>query len=252
MVALTRYDCMIGSTALMRQALSQVINHISQRTVMGQRLIDQPLMQNVVVDMALDWVGALALTARMAHALDQPKDEAEQHFIRLMTAVGKYWICKQAMAVTAEAAECLGGAGYIEDHINARLFREAPVNSIWEGSGNVQCLDVIRALHKSPEIWPTITCLLSQATGKNNDYDHQVIPFIDRTNVTELDAFEARTWVSHLAVLMQAALLLKHGQPQWAEAYCHGRLRQRPFGPYGQLPKSIDSASLIKQILTNY
>jgi len=251
MVALTRYDCMTGSTALMRQALSQVVNHIAQRKVMGHSLIDQPLMQNVVVDMALDWVGALALTARMANALDQADDPKEQHFIRLMTAVGKYWICKQAMAVTAEAAECLGGAGYIEDHINARLFREAPVNSIWEGSGNVQCLDVIRALQKSPEVWPVITHMLQQANGKNTTYDQVLEPFLAQTNPHQLEPYVARSWVSQLAILMQAALLLQHGQAQWAQAYCQGRLQQNLFGPYGQLPNDVDTGHLIRQILIN-
>lgn len=249
MVALTRYDCMIGSTALMRQALAQVVNHISQRKVMGQLLIDQALMQNVVVDMALDWVGALALTARMAHALDHNDQETEQHIIRLLTAVGKFWICKQAMAVTAEAAECLGGAGYIEDHINARLFREAPVNSIWEGSGNVQCLDVIRALQKSPEVWPTITHLLQQANGKHAGYDQSLSQFLQETDISQLKPYGARHWVARLAVLVQAALLLQHGHSEWAQAYCDARLLHPAFGPYGQLPRGIDTDDLIRKVL---
>ena len=248
MVALTRYDCMIGSTALMRQALSQVLNHISQRQVMGQLLIDQPLMQNVVVDMALDWVGALALTSRLAHALDQPDNPAEQAFVRLMTAVGKYWICKQAMQLTAEAAECLGGAGYIEDHILARLYREAPVNSIWEGSGNVQCLDVIRALHKAPEIWPVICQVLEQAVGNQIIYDQRLETFLKR-QPESIEPHAARNWVSELAVLMQAALLIVHDQPDWGEAYCIGRLQHHRFGAYGQLPREVDVATLINRIL---
>jgi len=248
MVALTRYDCMIGSTALMRQALSQVLNHISQRQVMGQLLIDQPLMQNVVVDMALDWVGALALTSRLAHALDQPDNPTEQAFVRLMTAVGKYWICKQAMQLTAEAAECMGGAGYIEDHILARLYREAPVNSIWEGSGNVQCLDVIRALHKEPDIWPVICQVLKQAIGNQTIYDQRLESFL-KQQPESVEPFAARSWVSELAVLMQAALLIRHDQPDWAAAWCLGRLQSRRFGAYGQLPGEIDVATLINRIL---
>ncbi|WP_223786725.1 acyl-CoA dehydrogenase family protein [Marinicella meishanensis] len=249
MVALTRYDCMIGSTALMRQALAQVVNHISQRQVMGQLLIDQALMQNVVVDLALDWVGALALTARMAQALDHSDQPTEQHLIRLLTSVGKFWICKQAMAVTAEAAECLGGAGYIEDHINARLFREAPVNSIWEGSGNVQCLDVIRALQKSPEVWPTLTQLLQQAAGQHAGFDRSLSQFLEDSDIQQLQPFAARHWVSRLAVLTQAALLLQHGHPEWAQAYCDARLESAVFGPYGQLPRSVDTDDLIRKIL---
>lgn len=249
MVALTRYDCMIGSTALMRQALSQVINHISQRTVMGKKLIDQPLMQNVVVDMALDWVGALALTSRLAHALDQNHDPAEQAFVRLMTAVGKYWICKQAMMLTAEACECMGGAGYIEEHINARLYREAPVNSIWEGSGNVQCLDVLRALQKQPDSWTAVSQMLQQACGTQDIYDQQVMQFIEHQHPAQVDTYRARSWVSELAMFMQAGLLLQHDQPDWAEAYCIGRLSKPRFGAYGQLPKLIDTATLINRIL---
>lgn len=150
MVAMTRFDCMIGSSALMRQALTQAAHHCAYRKVGGRVLAEQPLMQNVLADLALESEAALALTLRMGHALDRAHDEQEEKFARLVTAVGKYWICKRAPAMINEASECMGGAGYVEETILPRLYREAPVNSIWEGSGNVQCLDVLRALSKEP------------------------------------------------------------------------------------------------------
>ncbi|KEZ72441.1 acyl-CoA dehydrogenase, partial [Pseudomonas syringae pv. syringae FF5] len=150
MVAMTRFDCMIGSSALMRQALTQATHHCAHRAVSGRLLAEQPLMQNVLADLALESEAALALTLRMGRALDHQDDDHEKRFVRLVTAVGKYWICKRAPAMINEAAECLGGAGYVEDSILPRLYREAPVNSTWEGSGNVQCLDVLRTLSKEP------------------------------------------------------------------------------------------------------
>ena len=142
MVAMTRFDCMVGSSALMRQALTQASHHCAHRTVGGRVLAQQPLMQNVLADLALESEAALALSLRMGQALDHPHDPQQAKFSRLVTAVGKYWICKRAPAMINEAAECMGGAGYVEDSILPRLYREAPVNSTWEGSGNVQCLDV--------------------------------------------------------------------------------------------------------------
>lgn len=247
MVALTRYDCMIGSTALMRQAITQAIHHVRQRKVMGQLLVEQPLMQNVLADLCLEWAGALALTARMASALDQADNHKEQLFVRLMTAVGKFWICKQAQVVIGEASECMGGAGYIEDHIMARLYREAPVNSIWEGSGNVQCLDVMRALNKSPESWDVVVENLQQAVGKHVVYDQQLEQFLTHDDPKSLTAYAARAWVSKLAVMMQAATLLQSGDPLWADAYCHGRLGRSVYGPFGQLPAQINAAQLIAE-----
>jgi len=249
MVALTRYDCMIGSTALMRQAITQAIHHVRQRQVMGQLLVDQPLMQNVLADLCLEWAGALALTARMAHALDHLEDPKEQMYVRLMTAVGKFWICKQAQSVIGEAAECMGGAGYIEDHVPSRLYREAPVNSIWEGSGNVQCLDVLRALNKTPECWDVIKENLHQANGNNPAYDQHLEQFLSQANPSQLHDYDARSWVSQLAVLMQAATLLQHGEPFWADAFCQGRLGRLVYGPFGQLPEGIDVASLLQETL---
>lgn len=162
----------------------------------------------------------------------KPVTLTSQAFVRLMTTVGKYWICIHALQVTAEVAECMGGAGYIEDHMLARLYREAPVNSIWKGSGNVQCPDVIRALHKQPEFWLVICQLLQQAFGSQPTYDQRLEAFL-KQQPESIDPFDARNWVSDLAVLIQAALLIVHDQPDWAEACCLGRLSNLRFGAYG-------------------
>jgi putative acyl-CoA dehydrogenase len=159
MVALTRFDCMIGSSALMRQALTQAAHHCAYRQVSGRVLVEQPLMQNVLADLALESEAALALTLRLARALDHAHDEQEEKFARLATAIGKYWICKRAPAMINEAQECLGGAGYVEDTLLPRLYREAPVNSIWEGAGNVQC---------------STYCAHSRASGRVGSAVHRV------------------------------------------------------------------------------
>jgi putative acyl-CoA dehydrogenase len=153
MVAQTRLDCMMGSAGLMRQALSQAIHHCTHREAFGKRLIEQPLMINVLADLALEIEAAVALSMRLAWAFDATArgDEHGKRLARLMTPIGKYWVCKRTPSLVNEAQECLGGAGYVEEHILPRLYRQAPLNSIWEGSGNVQCLDVLRAISRDPE-----------------------------------------------------------------------------------------------------
>src|SRR5690606_17341012 len=145
----TRLDCAIGSAGLMRQALAQAVHHARHRTAFQRKLIDQPLMTNVLADLALESEAALALTMRLARAYDET-DEAATAFRRVVTPAAKFWICKRAPYVVCEAMEVLGGSGYIEESIMPRLYREAPVNSIWEGSGNVMCLDVLRAIARTP------------------------------------------------------------------------------------------------------
>src|SRR6185437_1222916 len=143
----TRLDCAIGSSSLMRQAVAQAVHHAMHRTAFQKKLVDQPLMTNVLADLALEAEAAAVLTFRLARAYDE-SDQAAQVFRRVMTPAAKFWICKRALTVTGEAMEVLGGSGYIEESIMPRLYREAPVNSIWEGSGNVMCLDVLRALDR--------------------------------------------------------------------------------------------------------
>src|SRR6218665_1922975 len=208
MVSMTRFDCMVGSSALMRQALSQAAHHCAYRKVGGRVLAEQPLMQNVLADLALESEAALALTMRMGKALDNPHDEQEDKFARLVTAIGKYWICKRAPAMINEAAECMGGAGDVEDSILPRLYREAPVNSTWEGSGNVQCLDVLRALSKEPGVLEALFAELGDGHG-----DARLKAHIQRLQAAFRDTadiqYRARQLTEDVAVALQAKLLLE-------------------------------------------
>ena len=176
MVALTRQDCMIGSSSLMRQALVQAIHHTRYRVAFGKKLIDQPLMKNVLADLALESEAHTALTARIARAVDGSMrgDEAEAAFARMGTAIGKYWVCKRGAVFVNEAQECLGGAGYVEEASLARLYRQAPLNSIWEGSGNIQCLDVLRAAMKEPASLQAVFGEVKAAEGQNKHLDTEI------------------------------------------------------------------------------
>ncbi|TBW35622.1 DNA alkylation response protein [Azotobacter chroococcum] len=243
MVGLTRFDCMIGSSALMRQALTQALHHCAHRLVGGQVLIEHALMQNVLADLALESEAALALTLRLARALDHGEDERERLLARLLTAIGKYWICKRAPEMIGEAAECLGGAGYVEEGILPRLYREAPVNSIWEGSGNVQCLDVLRVLGKEPQ---ALEALFDELDGGHGDARLKArIEWLrkalaDRTEIH----YCARRLVEELAVTLQAGLLLEAGNAAVSDAFIHSRLGEGGR-VYGTLPRGLDVAGLL-------
>lgn len=249
MVAMTRYDCMIGSSALMRQATVQVLHHITHRKVFGELLIDQPLMQNVVADLCLESVAALALTARVAHALDRQELQHERNLVRLLTAVGKYWICKRASMHIGEAQECLGGIGYVEELPLARLYREAPVNSIWEGSGNVQCLDVIRAIHKSPDCYQSFIKELEQARGGQPLFD-QALDELKGLSTDDLTQVSARHWVEKMAKTMQAAQLILMNNNLISDAYCEARLAPSSGLCFGQLPDSHDFKAILNRSFT--
>ncbi|WGK62605.1 isovaleryl-CoA dehydrogenase [Halopseudomonas sp. SMJS2] len=245
MVALTRFDCMIGSSSLMRQALTQATHHCAHRNVGGRPLIEQPLMQNVLADLALESEAALALTMRMASALDHADDPHEAGFARLVTAIGKYWICKRAPAMINEAQECLGGAGYVEDSILPRLYREAPVNSIWEGSGNVQCLDVLRALSKEPGIVEMLFAELGDGAG-----DRQLQAHINKLQQQFADKddiqYRARQLTEDVAVALQAKLLLEAGNNTVSDAFIASRLQDHGR-VYGTLPRGLDVRALVER-----
>lgn len=225
MVALTRLDCMIGSASMMRQALTQALNHVRQRAAFGRLLIDQPLMRNVLADLALENEAAVALTMRVAAAVDaSPRDEQEAAFARITTAIGKYLICKRGPLVTNEAQECLGGLGYVEENILPRLYRQAPLNSIWEGSGNVQCLDVLRALRREPETRDALFAELTAARGLNSDYDRQLDWLAQGfAEPNELE-MRSRLLVERTGMALQASLLLRSNQPGIGDAFCRARL----------------------------
>ncbi|MCM2330225.1 putative acyl-CoA dehydrogenase [Geopseudomonas sagittaria] len=243
MVALTRFDCMTGSAALMRQALSQALHHCAQRQVGGRVLEAQPLMQNVLADLALDSEAALALSLRLGHALERPEDEQERHFARLLTAVGKYWVCKRAPAFIGEAQECLGGAGYVEESILPRLYREAPVNSIWEGSGNVQCLDVLRTLEKVPAVAEALFAELGDGHGDAR-LKAQVLRLKLALQDREGLEYRARQLCGEIAVALQASLLLQGAPQVVSDAFIAARV-DASAPVYGCLPRGVEVAALL-------
>ena len=243
MVALTRFDCMTGSAALMRQALSQALHHCAQRQVGGRALEAQPLMQNVLADLALESEAALALSLRLGHALERPEDEQERHFARLLTAVGKYWVCKRAPAFVNEAQECLGGAGYVEESILPRLYREAPVNSIWEGSGNVQCLDVLRALEKTPAVVEALFAELADGHGEAR-LKAQVLRLKHALHDRDGLEYRARQLTGEIAVALQAGLLLQGAPQVVSDAFLAARVGA-PATVYGCLPRGVEVAALL-------
>lgn len=243
MVAMTRFDCMIGSSALMRQALTQATHHCAHRKVGGRVLNEQPLMQNVLADLALESEAALALTLRMGRALDHLDDSHEARFARLVTAVGKYWICKRAPAMINEAAECLGGAGYVEDSILPRLYREAPVNSTWEGSGNVQCLDVLRALSKEAGMLDMLFEELGDGHGDRHLAAHIDLLKSAFKNPADIQ-YRARQLTEDIAVALQAKLLLEGGDAAVSDGFITGRLLSSGR-VYGALPAGVDVVTLV-------
>ena len=199
MVSLTRFDCMIGSAAGMRMAASQALHHCSIRQAFGRVLNEQPLMQNVLADLAIESEAALVTGMRMARALDNAVDEREALFMRLGVAVGKYWVCKRAPNHAYEAMECIGGSGVMEDSMMPRLYREAPVNAIWEGSGNVQCLDVLRAMQKSPRVVEVFLDELGTARGAHAALDRNIQRLQQDLTAPEDFEYRARDIVDRMA-----------------------------------------------------
>lgn len=222
MVAMTRFDCMVGSSALIGLAAAQAIHHTGGREVFGKNLHQQPLMQNVLADLALESEAGLAISMRLAHALDNQQDEHEQLLVRLGTAIGKYWICKRTSQHTAEAMECIGGVAVVEDNVLPRLYREAPVNAIWEGSGNVQCLDVARAIQKEPRTLEAFVAELEKASGKLKEYDDSLK--LLKQQLSSINESQLRRLVEQLAKQWQAATLILHSDPKISEAFVSSRL----------------------------
>lgn len=245
MVALTRYDCMIGSSAGMRQAVAQATHHCAGRSAFGRKLVDQPLMQNVLADMALEAEAAIALTLRLGRALDNGADEHEAKLTRIATGIGKYWICKRAPQLAYESMECLGGMGVMDDTIMPRLYREAPINAIWEGSGNVQCLDLLRVMQRSPECLDALFAELRTARGENSLFDRHLERL--QKDLASMDQVEyrARNLVERAALALQACVLLRSGNDLVAQAFCNSRLVADRGQLYGNLPTGIDTAALV-------
>jgi putative acyl-CoA dehydrogenase len=243
MVNHTRLDCLIGSSAGMRWGLAQAVHHARHRSAFGKLLADQPLMRNVLADLAIESEAATAVTMRVARAYD----EGDAPFRRIATAVMKHWVCKRAPGHANEALECLGGNGYVEESGMPRLLRDSPLNSIWEGSGNVSALDVLRALAKEPEALPAFLAECELGRGGNAALDAQ----LDRLRHARPQdpEFEARRVVSDLAVTLQASLLVRNGSAAVADAFCASRLDGSARGAYGMLPPSVDAEAIVDRAL---
>lgn len=234
MVQHTRLDCVIGSASTMRAALAQALWHAAHRSAFQKRLIDQPAMMSVLADLAVESEAATALGFRLAAAFD-----AREPIARLLTPIAKYWICKRTPGFVYEAMECLGGAGYVESGPMARLFRQSPLNAIWEGSGNVIALDVGRAMEREPDAVAALMALLTSARGRNALYD-ATLAALDQTR---FDEATARHRVERIALLAQAAVLLASSNPN-ADAFCQLRLGHPSFA-YGASAAGIDTSPIL-------
>jgi putative acyl-CoA dehydrogenase len=251
MVNHTRLDCVVGSAALMRQAVAQATHHAAHRSAFGRRLADQPLMTNVLADLAVESEAATWLAMRVAGAFDRAAgDPAEAALRRLATAAAKYWVCKRAPAVAAEALECLGGNGYVEESGLPRLYREAPLNSIWEGAGNINSLDVLRVLARQPEGLAAWLDELAPARAAEPRLDRAAAA-VERELAAAADPVGlqagARRLVERLAVLLQAALLVRHGHPAVADAFCASRVAGDHGAAFGTLPPGLDLAAIVER-----
>jgi putative acyl-CoA dehydrogenase len=251
MVNLTRLDCVMSTAVLMRRTLVEAGHHARHRVAFGATLIDQPLMRNVLADLALESEAATTLTLRLAAATDRALrgDQGEHAFRRIATAVGKYWVTKRGPAFTAEALECLGGNGYVEESGMPRHYREAPLASIWEGSGNVNALDVLRALAREPGAGRALFDELDLARGGNAHLDSAVRRL--RTELADPDAVQvrARRLVELMALALQGALLVRHAPAPVADAFCATRLGGDWGHAFGTLPASADLAAIVQRAL---
>ncbi|HEY1976251.1 MAG TPA: acyl-CoA dehydrogenase family protein [Candidatus Baltobacteraceae bacterium] len=244
MVNHTRLDCIVGSAGLIHEALVQAIHHATHRSTFGAPLIDRPLMQNVLADVALESEGAIALFMRVARAIDDaPHDERAAALKRIGTAVGKYYVCKRAPGVVGEALECLGGNGYVEESIMPRLYREAPVNSIWEGSGNINALDVLRIVRKQPE---SLAALRAEIEPVADDPRVAAELSALERDVSDVSALEvrARSVAERLALLWQASLLVQHAPQAVADAFVESRL-----GRGGRTMGTLNATAAVREIV---
>ena len=246
MVAATRLDCVLGSAGLMRQAVSQAVHHSTYREAFGGRLIDKPLMRNVLADLALESEAATTLGLRLAAAYDDG-GEQERAFLRIAVPAAKYWVTKRCTPVAVEALECLGGNGYVEESGMPRLLRESPLNSVWEGAGNIQALDVLRALQREPAAFNAYL----QEVGKARGADHRLDGAIKNllTELADLDGIEgrARRLVERIAVVLQGSLLVRFAPSEVADAFCASRLGGDWGASFGTLPHTLDLGSVVER-----
>ncbi len=244
----TRLDFAVGSAGLMRQAVAQAAHHAANRRAFQRALIDQPIMANVVADLALEVEAAAWLAFRFVAALDREADsEGERLLGRIGAPIAKYWVCKRAPAVAVEALECHGGNGFIEDHLMARLYREAPLNGIWEGTGNVICLDVLRSMRREPGCVPALLDELRAAKGADRRYDAYVDALDGELADLSRQEGQARRLVERLALAASASLLVRHAPHAVADAFAGSRLAGAWAGHFGALPPGVDTAAIARR-----
>ncbi|MEV7980894.1 acyl-CoA dehydrogenase family protein [Streptomyces sp. NPDC086519] len=244
MVAATRLDCVLGSAGLMRQAVAQAVHHATHREAFGGRLADKPLMRNVLADLAIESEAATALALRLAAAYDDG-GESEQALLRLALPAAKYWVTKRCAPLVVEAAECLGGNGYVEESGLPRLVRESPLNSVWEGAGNIQALDVLRALQREPGALDAYLQEIGRAHGADHRLDRAVKDLF--SELADLEGMEgrARRLVERLATVLQGSLLVRFAPPEVADAFCASRLGNDWGSTFGTLPSGLDLTAVV-------
>jgi len=246
MAATTRLDCVLGSAALLRQALVQSLHHAQHRQAFGKPLIEQPLMRNVLADLALESEAAMVLALRLARAVDTRADAPARALVRVGTPAAKLWICKRAIHAVAECMEVWGGNGYVEEGPMPRIYRETPVNSIWEGSGNVMALDVLRALQREPEALPALEQEFTLAAGRHRAFDEAVARWRALLADQAQAEFQARRVAGGLARLWQAALLIQHAPEPVAQAFVASRLHA-DGGIFGELAAGADTQAILSR-----
>ena len=245
MVAATRLDCVLGSASLMRHALAEASWHVAHRSAFGSRLADKPLMQNVVADLAVESEAATALAIRLAAAVDGIADPHEAALRRIALPLAKFWVCKRTPGFVAEALECLGGNGYVEDSGLPLLYREAPLNSVWEGSGNVNALDVLRALGREPEVLAAWITEVGRARGADARLDRAVDDTLALLGDEGSLEVGARRLAGRMAACLQGSLLVRYAPPEVADAFCGSRLGSSYDGTYGALSTSTSDLRTI-------
>ncbi|MEO8656709.1 MAG: acyl-CoA dehydrogenase family protein, partial [Ramlibacter sp.] len=250
MGTMTRMDCALGTSGLMRQGLSLALDHTAQREAFGKRLIEQPSMRNVLADLALESEASTALALRVARAFDQQGDEQEREIARLLTPIAKFWICKRGSHFGQEAMECLGGNGYVEDNgegTMARIYREMPVNSIWEGAGNIMALDLLRALRKA-DAAAALARELAPARGAHAALDRLTAALPQRVDQMATEV-EARRLAQDVALAVQAALLHQTAPDAVFSAFCDSRLGGNWGQVFGTLPANTDFDTIITRAM---
>lgn len=249
MASHTRLDCILGSAGIMRAALTHALHHARNRAVFGRALAQQPLMRNVLADLALESEAATVFALRLARCFDHKDDVQQTLLARLLTPAGKYWICKRGPGFGAEAMEVMGGNAYVEEGPLARLYRELPVNSIWEGSGNVMCLDLLRALGKSPAARLALADELAPGGANNLHFNAFAASLLADLAQPQQDEYGARRLAERIVLAVQAALLLRAGPAFVAEAFVLSRLALGVGGAYGRLPDGVDCDAILARAL---